>query len=174
MINSINSHSYALQQTSVNTGMVDNTINKTSGTTEYITHNDSRKNAISFIETATPEELTSKLSNIKESFPPAALFNFNDIMNAKNSFEIAGRVNRATEQFDQEAKVFHNEQLSLIKQGEIEGKSAKEILTDIVNLQDKQSELFKIATNWDRQGLSSPENYEKLVKLTPDYINYYA
>lgn len=174
MINSINSQNYTVQQTRVNTSKVDITANNSPQTPENINYIDSRKNAISFIETATPEELTAKLSSIKKSFPPAALFNFNDIINSKNSFEVAGRISRATEQFNQEAKVFHNDRLDLINQGEIEGKSSKEILTEIMNLNDKQSELFKMSTNWGSKGLSSPENYEKLVELTPSYVNYYA
>ena len=174
MINSIASQNYAVQKTHSSTGFIDKSVNKVSEKTEKIIPNDSRKNAISFIDTASPEELTAKIHSIKKSYPPAAMFNFNDIINSKNSFEIAGRISRATKKFDQEAKIFHNKQLDLIKQGEVEGKTPKEILTNIMNLTDEQSALFKMSTSWGSKGLSAPENYAKLVELTPSYVNYYA
>jgi hypothetical protein len=174
MINSIGSQNYAVQQTRSNVGKVEQTTVNPPKVSENINSSDARKNAISFIETATPEELTAKLNSIKRSFPPAAMFNFNDIINSENSFEIAGRISRATKQFNQEAKVFHNKQLDLIKQGEVEGKTSKEILTNIMKLTDEQSELFKMSSNWGSKGLSAPENYAKLVELTPSYVNYYA
>jgi hypothetical protein len=174
MINSIGSQNYAIQQTRADSSKVEYTAANTSKSPDNINNLDTRKNFTSFIETATPEELTTKLSGIKQFGQPTAMFNFNDIANSKNSFEIAGRINRATQQFDQEAKVFHNKQLNIIKQGEIEGKTSKEILTNIMKLTDEQSELFKMSTNWGSKGLSSPENYAKLVELTPSYVNYYA
>lgn len=174
MINSVNAQSYTAQQIYSNASKIEKATTNASNTINNENNLDRRVNYISFIETATPEELTARLNNIKQFGPPAAMFNFNNIMNSKNSFEIAGRIERTSGQFDQEAKVFHGKQLDLIKQGEAEGKTAKEILTDIMGLHDKQSELFKLSTNWGTKGLAAPENYTTLVKLTPTYADYHA
>ena len=54
------------------------------------------------------------------------------------------------------------------------GKTDKDILLDIVKMQDEQSDLYKMGARWGDKGLSAPENYQKLVSLTPDYVNTYA
>jgi len=179
MINSINTQTYSSQL-----------INKTNPTTEteidepqkteninssIITQSiNTKNNFLSFIKTATPEELDNKLISIKQSRPPTAMFSLNKIMNSENSFELAGRINRAIEQFKPEAKVFHKQELELITQGELEGKKSKEVLTDIASLYDEQSDLFKLSMHWGDKGLADSESYSTLVKLTPTYADYYA
>ena len=44
----------------------------------------------------------------------------------------------------------------------------------IVNMQDEQSDAYKLAMHWGNEGLGSPKTYAKLVELTPSYVNYYA
>jgi len=179
MINSINTHTYSLQQinknkpitaATTNDSQKSNNINSRVSTQSINTKNDFN----SFINTATPEELDNKLKSIKQSKPPTAMFSLNKIMNSENSFEVAGRINRATAQFEPEAKIFHQQQLELIKQGELEDKTSKEILTDISSLYDEQSDLFKLSMHWGDKGLADSESYPALVKLTPTYADYYA
>jgi hypothetical protein len=177
MINSINSQAVNTQNYA-RPNKVDNsepnTVKTSENTSEKTNIVDTRKDLMSLIEGADPKKLTSQLSEIKQFGHPTAIFNLKNFMSTDNSAEVMGRIDRATKQFEQEAAVFHTKQLDIIQQGEADGKSAKEVLTNIVSLTDEQSELFKMSTNWDNKGLSAPENYEKLVELTSSYVNYFA
>jgi len=109
----------------------------------------------SFIKTATSEELDNKLKSIKQSKAPTAMFNLNNVMSSENSFELAGRINHSIEQFKPEAEIFHQQQLELIKKGEAEDKTSKDILSNIAKLYDEQSDLFKASMHWGDKGLSA-------------------
>lgn len=177
MIDSINTHIYSLQQVNKNNQVaaIESNGSRESNTINSTSQSINAKNDFkSFITTATPEELDNKLSSIKQSKPPTAMFNLNKIMSSENSFELAGRINRTTEQFKLEARDFHKQQLEIIRQGELKGKTSKEILTDITSLYDEQSDLFKLSIHWGDKGLADSESYSTLVKLTPTYADYYA
>lgn len=137
-------------------------------------NNNIKDNFMSFLNSATPKELESRLNTIKQSGPPMAVINLRQILSSKNPMEISERIERTSGQFNQEAKIFHKQQYSLIAEGQAVGKSPKEILTNIAGLYDKQSELFKMSVQWGSEGLSAPDNYSKLVKMTPNYFNSYA
>lgn len=174
MINSIGSQSYAVQQTRSNVGKVEQTAITTSKSSENTNNLDTRQNALSFIENATPEELEAKVNSLVGREPSMASINLREIMNSDNENELVGRIARLKGQIEQESRSVLNQEQDLISLGRAEGKSAKDILISIANMQDEQSDLYKMSMNWGNKGLSSPENYEKLVKLTPNYVNYYA
>ncbi|KZN55449.1 hypothetical protein [Pseudoalteromonas luteoviolacea] len=146
----------------------------TSGSVSTSQEPDNRNEYLKFIDSASDEKLTQSIDAIKKYGPPTAMFRMEDILNSHNVEEMHGRVSRAISHFNQEAEQFHKEELAIIKRGEEEGKSAKEIMTDLVALRDKQSELFKMATSWGSKNLAHPDNYDKLLAETPDYINTYA
>ncbi|MDK1286426.1 hypothetical protein [Pseudoalteromonas umbrosa] len=94
-----------------------------------------------------------------------------DILSSLNVEEMHGRVSREISHFNKEAEQFHKQELAIIKRVEEGGKSAKEIMTDLVTFRDKQSELFKMATSLGSKNLAHPDNYHKFVEYTADYIN---
>ncbi|AOT08690.1 hypothetical protein [Pseudoalteromonas luteoviolacea] len=135
---------------------------------------DNRAHYLKYIHAANEEKLTSSIDAIKRYGPPVAMFRMSDIENAANPDELHGRIGRAIEQFEVEAKHYHEQARDIIYQGELAGEASKDILLDIVQLRDSQSELFKMGTNWGCKGFAHPDNYENLVAATPNYINYYA
>ncbi|WP_046004865.1 hypothetical protein [Pseudoalteromonas rubra] len=135
---------------------------------------DNRESYINYINSATEEQLAGSIDAIKTYGPPIAMFRMSDIVNAANQDELHGRIGRAIDHFDAEAQQYHTQELAIINEGEQAGKSSKEILQEIVALRDQQSELFKMGTNWGSKGLAHPDNYEKLVAATPNYVNLYA
>lgn len=174
MINSISSQNYTIQQTRANTSKVEHTPINTPKPSENIDNLDARKNTISFIETATPEELKKRVNSLVGRMPSAAMINLREIMNSDNGDEVVARINRLSGQIEQESRSVLNQEQELISQGRAEGKSNKEILISIVKLQDAQSDVYKLAMHWGNEGLGSPKTYEKLVELTSSYVNYYA
>jgi len=174
VINSISSQHYAVQQVRNNTNKVEQISADNTQETKAIVHYDTRKYAVSFIENASPEELTAKVDSLIGRMPSMAAINLNEIMNADNGFEIAERINRLQEPLKQAHQNVLNLEQDLISQGRAKGKSDKEILMSIVQMQDEQSDLFKMSMNWGTKGLTSPDNYAKLVEYTPNYVNYYT
>tara|TARA_R110000782_G_scaffold382_10_gene1214 strand:+ start:253 stop:786 length:534 start_codon:yes stop_codon:yes gene_type:complete len=177
MINSIGSQNYAVQQTRDNTNKVEqialNPPNKS-----YNTDNlDFRQNTISFIESATPEELESRVNSLIGRKPSLIGIDMRGIINtdnANNGNELLERAKRLSSQVEPEINNVLKKEQDLISQGRAEGKSAKDILMSIVNMQDEQSDAYKLAMHWGNEGLGSPKTYAKLVELTPSYVNYYA
>ncbi|WP_440054254.1 hypothetical protein ACSLBF_15470 [Pseudoalteromonas sp. T1lg65] len=135
---------------------------------------DNRERYVKYINSASEEQLAGSIDVIKKYGPPIAMFKMSDIVNAANQDEMHGRIGRAIDSFDVEAQQYHTQELAIIKEGEQAGKSSKEILQAIVALRDQQSELFKMGTNWGSKGLAHRDNYEKLVAVTPNYVNLYA
>lgn len=135
---------------------------------------DTRANALSFVKTATPEEMKEKVDSLIGRQANLAAINLNEVMKSASQDEILGRINRLNEKIEQEsANVLQKEQ-ELISQGREAGKSDKEILIDIIAMQDNQSDLYKMSMRWGNSGLSAPENLSKLRELTPNYVNVYA
>lgn len=174
MINSIGSQNYAVQQARSNVGKVEQTAENSSKVPENVNSSDARKGAISFIESATPEELEARVNSLIGRMPSAGMINLREIMNSDNGDEVVGRINRLSAQIEQESRSVLNQEQDLISQGRAEGKSNKDILMSIVKLQDEQSDVYKLAMHWGNEGLGSPKTYAKLVELTPSYVNYYA
>lgn len=135
---------------------------------------DNRESYVKYINSASEEQLAGSIDAIKKYGPPIAMFRMSDIVNAANQDEMHGRIGRAIDHFDVEAQQYHTQELAIINEGEQAGKSSKEILQEIIALRDQQSELFKMGTNWGSKGLADPDNYEKLVAATPNYVNLYA
>ena len=174
MINSISSQNYAIQQTRDNTSKVEQTTVATSKSSESIHSFDTRQNALSFIETASPEELEAKVNSLTGRMPTGAAINLREILNSDNGDELVARINRLQDQIETEMSYVLNKEQDLISLGRAEGKSAKDILISIANMQDEQSDLYKMSISWGGKGLTSPESYAKLVELTPTYVDYYA
>ena len=103
-----------------------------------------------------------------------AMINLNEILNSDRSFELTERIGRLLGQLEQEHRNVLNLEQDIINQSRADGKSDKEILMSIVQMQDEQSDLYKMSISWGTKGLTSPENYAKLVELTPSYVNQYA
>ncbi|GAA5144134.1 hypothetical protein [Thalassotalea piscium] len=174
MITSINSQNYTVQQTQTNTNKTEETVRNIPKNYENTNNIDTRKNTLSFIETASPEELEAKVNSLTGRMPSMAVINLREIMNSENGDELVARIGRLQGQMDQEHRNVLDQEQNLISQGRAEGKSNKDILMSIVKMQDEQSELYKMSANWGSKGLTSPENYTKLVELTSNYVNYYA
>tara|TARA_R110002167_G_scaffold327643_1_gene533907 strand:- start:127 stop:651 length:525 start_codon:yes stop_codon:yes gene_type:complete len=174
MITSVNSQNFAVQQTPTNTNKAEKKEENLPKAYESINNIDTRKNAISFIETATPDELEAKVNSLIGRMPSMASINLREIMNSDKGDELIARIGRLQGRMDQEHRSVLNQEQDLISQGRAEGKSNKDILMSIVRMQDEQSDLYKMSANWGSKGLSSPENYTKLVELTSSYVNYYA
>ena len=174
MINSISSQNYAVQQTRSNANKVEHTTVNPPKVPENVNSSDARKGAISFIESATPEELEGRVNSLVGRMPSAAMINLREIMNSDNGDEVVERINRLSVQIEQESRSVLNQEQDLISLGRAEGKSNKDILMSIVKLQDAQSDVYKLAMHWGNEGLGSPNTYAKLVELTPSYVNYYA
>ncbi|MDH3327315.1 MAG: hypothetical protein OEM38_11430 [Gammaproteobacteria bacterium] len=92
--------------------------------------------------------------------------------------EALARRDRITEKFVQEHSKYEQQKFSLIRKGESEGKSATEIMFDIVELHDSQSELFNLGTAWSGDVFafdkSSPEGYQRAINHSKDVVNTYA
>ena len=177
MVNSISSQNYAVQQTRANTSKVEQTaVNPPEAS--YNTDNlDFRKNTISFIESATPEELEARVNSLIGRKPSLIGIDMRGIINADNTNngnQLLARIKRLSTQVEPEIRNYLNQEQELISQGRAEGKSDKDILMSLVKLQDEQSDSYKLAMHWGNKGLGSPETYAKLVELTPSYVNYYA
>lgn len=145
-----------------------------SSTSSNVREHDSRANALAFIESASPEELAKKVDSLSGGMPNLAAINFREILNSGNEEEVLGRIRRLQGRFEDESKSVFALQQNIINEGRASGKTDKDILLDIVKMNDEQSDLYKMGTRWGDKGLSAPENYQKLVSLTPDYVNTYA
>ncbi len=106
--------------------------------------------------------------------PTLAAINLREILNSGNEEDVLGRIRRLQARFEDESKSVFAIQQNIINEGRASGKTDKDILLDIVKMKDEQSDLYKMGTRWGDKGLSAPENYQKLVSLTPDYVNTYA
>ncbi|MEN9465745.1 MAG: hypothetical protein RL217_1926 [Pseudomonadota bacterium] len=135
---------------------------------------DTRASAIQFIQSATPKELEAKVNSLIGREPTLAAINLNELKNSSNGEEVINRIRRLSENIHLESSRVLAQEQALIKQGKAEGKSDKEILISIVKMQDQQSDLYKMATLWGTDGLSSPNNYKNLVELTSSYLNTFA
>ena len=180
MINSIGSQNYVVQQaySQTNTSNVEKaTVNDIKAPEAIVNNSDNRKNSLSFIENATPEGLTARVNSLTGRMPSLIGIDMSRIINANNNEsgnELLGRVKRLSSQVAAEMNNYLNQEQELIRQGRTEGQSDKDILMDIVKLNDEQSDSYKLAMRWGNNGLGSPETYQKLVELTPSYVNYYA
>ncbi|MEQ5808950.1 hypothetical protein J3369_16225 [Alteromonas sp. NFXS44] len=145
-----------------------------SSTSSNVREHDSRANALAFIESASPEELAKKVDSLKGRMPSAAMFNLNEILNSSNGEEVMARIFRLQGKLENEFRAVLAQEQEIINEGRASGKTDKDILLDIVKMQDEQSDLYKMGARWGDKGLSAPENYQKLVSLTPDYVNTYA
>ena len=145
-----------------------------SSTSSNVREHDSRANALAFIESASPEELAKKVDSLSGGMPNLAAINFREILNSGNEEDVLGRIRRLQGRFEDESKSVFALQQNIINEGRASGKTDKDILLDIVKMQDEQSDLYKMGARWGDKGLSAPENYQKLVSLTPDYVNTYA
>jgi hypothetical protein len=177
MINSINSQNYTVQQTQANTSKVKYTDITPTKKAANIDNLDSRKNAISFIESATPKELEARVNSLIGRKSSLIAVDMRGIINADNpgnANKLLSRIERLSSQVAPEIRDFLSQEQALISQGRAEGKSDKDILMSIVKLQDEQSDSYKLAMRWGNNGLGSPDTYTKLVELTPSYVNYYA
>ena len=145
-----------------------------SSTSSNVREHDSRANALAFIESASPEELAKKVDSLSGGMPNLAAINFREILNSGNEEDVLGRIRRLQGRFEDESKSVFALQQNIINEGRASGKTDKDILLDIVKMNDEQSDLYKMGTRWGDKGLSAPENYLGLVSLTPDYVNTYA
>tara|TARA_A200000113_G_scaffold196161_1_gene187043 strand:- start:749 stop:1276 length:528 start_codon:yes stop_codon:yes gene_type:complete len=145
-----------------------------SSTSSNVREHDSRANALAFIESASPEELAKKVDSLSGGMPNLAAINFREILNSGNEEDVLGRIRRLQGRFEDESKSVFALQQNIINEGRASGKTDKDILLDIVKMNDEQSDLYKMGTRWGDKGLSAPENYQKLVSLTPNYVNTYA
>jgi hypothetical protein len=135
---------------------------------------DTRANALSFVKTATPEEMKEKVDSLIGRQANLAPINFNELRQSPNQDEILGRIKRLNEKIEQESASVLQKEQELISQGRSAGKSDKEILFDIIAMEDNQSDLYKMSMRWGNSGLTAPENLSKLRELTPNYVNVYA
>jgi hypothetical protein len=177
MINSISSQNYTVQQTRANTSKVEYTDITSTKNPVNIDNLDSRKSAISFIETATPKDLEARVNSLIGRSASLIAIDMRGIINADNpdkADKLLSRIQRLSSQVGPEIRNFLSQEQALISQGRAEGKSDKDILMSIVKLQDEQSDSYKLAMRWGNNGLGSPDTYAKLVELTPSYVNYYA
>jgi len=102
------------------------------------------------------------------------MFNLNEILNSSNDEDVMARISRLQGKLENEFRAVLAQEQEIINEGRASGKTDKDILLDIVKMQDEQSDLYKMGARWGDKGLSAPENYQKLVSLTPDYVNTYA
>jgi len=90
----------------------------------------------------------------------------------------ARRMARVNELFNQEFKQVQNQTVDIISDGRASGKKPQEILEDIYNLYDSQSELFKTGRGWDGQLFSmsadNPSGFELTMKYASDVIDLQA
>ncbi len=112
--------------------------------------------------------------SLKGRMPSVAMFNLNEILNSSNGEDVMARISRLQGKFENEFRAVLAQEQEIINEGRASGKTDKDILLDIVKMQDEQSDLYKMGARWGDKGLSAPENYQKLVSLTPDYVNTYA
>jgi hypothetical protein len=128
MVNSISSQNYVVQQTAINTRKAEYIEEQSSKLPESIKNIDTRKNAISFIENATPRELEARVNSLVGRMPSMAMINLNEIMNSDHGFEIVERIGLLQGQMDQENRSVLNKEQDLITQGRAEGKSNRDTL----------------------------------------------
>jgi hypothetical protein len=144
--------------------------------TEHVVN--ARENLLAFISNASPEEADKRLNSYKEAgnFSLGPVVNLNEIMAAEaaGNSDVAERIHRLSDKFHEEQKLLHRQEVDLINLGKADGKSSKEILTELVGLYDKQSDFFKLSIGWNGKFLSTPESYSKLLELTQGYVNAYA
>lgn len=87
------------------------------------------------------------------------------------------RFQRISHLFTEEQKNVESQKNKLISKERNEGKSAKEILSDLISFHDSQSELYRLGTGWngDLFGLtSSSEGWERTLRYTPDVFDMLA
>ncbi len=129
-----------------------------------------RESLLSFIDSASPEEARSRLNSYMKG-SPVMFVNLKAMIVSGKGLEIGGRINQLNDQFRVEAARVDDQEHQLIEHGRAVGKSSKEILTDIVNLYDNQSEIFKVSIGWDGEQWSDPDKYSRLTELTKNYVN---
>lgn len=87
------------------------------------------------------------------------------------------RIDPINEIFNQEFKQVESQTANILAEGRA-GKKPQEILEDIFNLYDSQSELFKTGRGWDGQLFSinadNPSGYQLTLKYTSDVIDIQA
>lgn len=143
--------------------------------TKTVTIN-TRQNMQDIVDRGTDEQAANSLKSI-QAYPMAGpLINLRDIMLATHdsSDNIISRISRISDQFNAEASSVHSKSKEIIRQGELEGKTPKEILQNIIDMYDDQSDLFKLSVSWEGKRLSDSDQYSKLIELTPGYFNAYA
>ena len=174
MISGIGNQNYAVEQVQPKTL---SQIEKTSTEEQGHSSNkfDARENAISFVQTASKEEMKEKVDSMIGRMPSThAMFDLRVLLSRSDGKEILDRIGRLGEKIESEGREVWKKEQDIISQGRANGKSDQDILIDIINMQDEQSDLYKMARRWGESALSSPENYEKIRKLTPSYVNTYA
>ncbi len=88
------------------------------------------------------------------------------------------RLDRINELFNQEFKQVQNQTADIISEGRASEKKPQEILEDIYNLYDSQSELFKTGRGWDGQlfamSVDNPSGYEMTMQYASDVVDIRA
>jgi hypothetical protein len=92
--------------------------------------------------------------------------------------DIMARHDRIAEKFKINQQDFEQQKTTLINEGLADGKSAKVILNDIVELYDSQPELFKIGVGWNGQVFafneSSMAGYQRVLDNSRDVVDMRA
>lgn len=172
MIIGINSNTYLAEQSHSNKlSAYQDEPKVTASATNNI---DTRASTIASLNLSTPDELAAQVDSLIDRKPSLAAINLNEIMNSDNEADVVGRIKRLNGDIAQEIAYVMEKEQALISQGRAEGQSDKDILMSIVAMRDDQSELYKMSTLWGREGLSSPNNYDKLAELTPSFVDAYA
>ncbi len=85
------------------------------------------------------------------------------------------RFQRINQLFEQENKQVEISKRDIISQGQAEGKTAQNILYDLVSMYDSQSDLFKLGRSWEGDFFSFDSNlsegWSKVLQFTPDVID---
>ncbi len=92
-----------------------------------------------------------------------------------NNTEAVRRFQHISQMFEQENKEVESLKNDIISIGRSEGKKAQDILYDLVNMYDSQSELFKLGRGWEGDLFSfndfSSEGWAKTLQYTPDVVD---
>lgn len=130
------------------------------------------------MENLSREELDVMLANRTKVGENLMVIYLNGSLPDVNDSELMGRLDRAGSLFKIESEKVWKQENLLISQGRMQGETSKEILKNIIDLYDNQSELFKTGIGWNGKGISGnkmdTDGYAKLVDLTPDYVNYFV
>jgi len=102
------------------------------------------------------------------------IFPASEMPDLKNT-EAVRRFQRISQMFEQENKQVDSLKSDIISQGRREGKKAQDILYDLVQMYDSQSELFKLGRGWEGDYFSfndfSTEGWSRTLQYTPDVID---